>query len=228
MGDKNYVLNPSPKKFPLALEDRGNDWHFGLCGCFGDCVLCCFAHHCLCCLVSQNSADLDGNPNTCGCCYAGSFGKNRLQAVAQFGIRTNMAFEIFACCFFPCCSEVQVAREIKWHATNVKAAPQVQMMAVTPPTVMMMQSPLGVMNPMVVQMSPGTPQHQQVAYSPVYQGQQPVYQQQQYPTIQQPQYQPVQQQPPVYQTQPQGYTLDPNQSQPSPQQWPSVEKPKAY
>jgi len=239
MADKAYILNANPNKFPVPQEKRENEWHAGLCGCFGDCAICCFAHYCFCCLVSQNSADLDGNPNSMGCCYPAHIAKNRLQAEAQFGIRSNLAWDIFVCCFFPFCSEIQVAREIKWHRENVKPAPSIQMMAMSPGPAMLMMSPgvgaspvlmqspnaAGGMTPMMLQMHPATPQNQQIAYQPVYQQQQQMYS----PQHHQPMYQQQYQQPPNYapspQHQQQQYIPDPNQ-QPQQQQWPTVDKPQ--
>jgi hypothetical protein len=86
---------------------------FDLCDCFSDCGTLCYAHMCFPCLMSENSARLDNNDNTCGCCYPASAAKNRLQAKAQFGVQPNC--DCLISWLFPCCSEMQIKRELDFH-----------------------------------------------------------------------------------------------------------------
>jgi len=132
---QEIMSNGSVVNFPIEYTTRGNDWKHGLCSCFGDCGLCFYGYFCFPCVITGNSADLDGNVNDCGCCYPASPAKNRVQAAAQFGVRTGgYCHEWLICAFCTFCSEIQIAREIKWHRmnaiTDLRGGPKVQEMRV--------------------------------------------------------------------------------------------------
>lgn len=92
-----------------------SSWTSALCDCGSDVGGCCSAYWCFCCFVRENSRLLDGEPHTCcaNCCYPGTSAKNRAQALATYGIRERACDTclILWCC--PCCSEMQVRREMQ-------------------------------------------------------------------------------------------------------------------
>ena len=115
MAQQMQVVNSKPSYWaePKPTEARTREFTTGLCDCFADCGTLVYAHFCIVCLISENSARLDNNPNTCGCCYPGGPLKNRLQAKAQFGVAPGCdACTVWA---FSCCSEMQVKRELDYH-----------------------------------------------------------------------------------------------------------------
>jgi len=123
---------------PIARDKRVGEFHYGCCGCMEDCQLCLCGWCLYPCLLSQNSADLDGNPNYLWCCYPAGLGqpwsctsKVRAQAQAQFGIRSDCCVDSMMELCVPCLSQIQVAREIKWHKEN-RPAPAVQAMSMAP------------------------------------------------------------------------------------------------
>ena len=90
-------------------------WSSDLFDCGSDGSGCCSAYCCFYCFVSENSRLLDGEPHTCcaNCCYPGSSKKNRVQALATFGIRESSVDSCLILCCCPCCSEMQVRRELQ-------------------------------------------------------------------------------------------------------------------
>lgn len=101
---------------PAPVESRTREFTYGLCDC-GEIGICVYAHFCLCCLISENSARMDGATPCCGCCYNGEPWKNRLQAKGQFGIRLKWGCVgdcLIASCL-ACCSEIQIKRELDLH-----------------------------------------------------------------------------------------------------------------
>jgi len=99
---------------PLKFA-KNNPWRTGICDCFADCGVCIKAYFCLCCLIADNAARMDGESPTCGCCYpaccCSSPLRNRYQAMGLFGIQPSCMDCFFGVCC-GCCSEMQVAREI--------------------------------------------------------------------------------------------------------------------
>jgi len=97
-------------------------WNSAIFGCgLGNCckACCCFP-----CLVSSNSARLDGNPDTCFCtyptiwtccCVGSAAAKNRAQAKARFGFGAPNCEDACYLCFCLCCSEMQVAGELDFR-----------------------------------------------------------------------------------------------------------------
>ena len=114
---------------PVAKSQRKREFTAGFCDLFGDCSLCMQGWCCLPCMVSENSAQLDNNENFCCCLYPSSTFKNRAQATAQFAIEEHWAC-CFAVCCFPCCSEIQIRKELNAHRGGVgHAGPNYQHMA---------------------------------------------------------------------------------------------------
>jgi len=103
------MTSPNFRAQPTVHYTRTGNWSTGFCGCdIGD---CCYGWCCLPCLVSENSARLDNNPNFCMCCYPAGPMKNRYQAQAQFGIKGDCGLDCLAC-LCVCCSELQIKREL--------------------------------------------------------------------------------------------------------------------
>ena len=119
------TTKPSYWTEPAPIQARTREFTTGLCDCFADCGTLAFAWFCFPCLVSENSARLDNNVNSCGCCYPASVQKNRLQAKAQFGVAPGC--DCFVSWAFPCCSEMQIKRELDYHRNGRGNTQQVQM-----------------------------------------------------------------------------------------------------
>eukprot|EP00999_Lentomonas_sp_LEN2_P001976 NODE_3144_length_449_cov_37.406832_g3094_i0.p1 GENE.NODE_3144_length_449_cov_37.406832_g3094_i0~~NODE_3144_length_449_cov_37.406832_g3094_i0.p1 ORF type:complete len:111 (-),score=16.19 NODE_3144_length_449_cov_37.406832_g3094_i0:35-367(-) len=91
-----------------------NTFSTGLFGCFSDMGICVWGWCCPICLVTDNSAGLDGNQNCCMCCYPGNSFKNRMQAHAKFHyVPESWCTACMTSCLCGPCSERQIARELK-------------------------------------------------------------------------------------------------------------------
>jgi len=90
----------------------GTTWDVAIFGCTSDIGASCKACFCLCCLIADNSSRLDGNQNTCCCCYPGHAGKNRAQAKARFNFGPPTCEDWCLSCCCMCCSEIQIKREL--------------------------------------------------------------------------------------------------------------------
>ena len=110
---------------PTAPFSRNSSFSTGLCDC--ECCECCYSVFCFWCLVAQNSARLDNNPEPFCCFYPGSSRKNRKQAKAQFGIRTGCCTDLCSCIWNEC-SEMQIQREITIWLASSSTGPSYQRM----------------------------------------------------------------------------------------------------
>jgi len=119
---------------PVVPEERKREFYYGFCDCCGECGVCVYGSCCLPCLMSENSARMDGG-SPCCCFYPGGPVKNRLQAKAQFGIRLACGGcfgDCLAASCLPCCSEIQIKREIDRHITGQANVQTVTSTAQTP------------------------------------------------------------------------------------------------
>lgn len=104
-------------RLPLAPTQRFRKFSHGFCDCCSECGLCMKGWFCFWCMQSDNSARLDHNENWCCCIYPGGTVKNRKQAKAQFAIKEHCCMWL-PICLFPCCSEIQIHKEISAHASG--------------------------------------------------------------------------------------------------------------
>lgn len=118
----SYSSSFSYWRQPMAIHQRNRKFAHDYCDCCSDCGLCLKGWCCFPCLVSENSARLDNNDNSCACCYPGTVSKNRNQAKAQFAI-TESGCMCIPVRLFPCCSEIQIKKELDVHYTSVTGAP---------------------------------------------------------------------------------------------------------
>ncbi len=112
------AMSTSYWRLPMAPKARYRSFSSDFCDCCSDCSLCVYGCFCCPCLSSEISAKLDNNPNRWWCCYPSSTSKNRRQAKAQFAISEHCCMWLCVC-FFPCCSEIQVIKEIRAHTSGV-------------------------------------------------------------------------------------------------------------
>eukprot|EP00823_Brevimastigomonas_motovehiculus_P007204 TRINITY_DN61_c0_g2_i1.p1 TRINITY_DN61_c0_g2~~TRINITY_DN61_c0_g2_i1.p1 ORF type:complete len:116 (+),score=12.31 TRINITY_DN61_c0_g2_i1:120-467(+) len=88
------------------------DFKDGLFSCTQNITECLKGCFCLCCLISDNSAKLDGGEQCLMCCYPGNPIKNRFQCKQKYNMQVSCVSDcLVACCCGPC-SECQIARQI--------------------------------------------------------------------------------------------------------------------
>ena len=109
-------------------------WNTGLCECFADCDICCLGCFCLPCLVGCNEYEMDEKPeayclpsfcyphlNPCSWCCSmpavlGDVYRNRMIMAERQGIDTNGFYIWLIGTCLPCCSEMQIARELRHNS----------------------------------------------------------------------------------------------------------------
>uniref|UniRef100_A0AAQ6ITN1 Plac8 onzin related protein 3 n=1 Tax=Anabas testudineus TaxID=64144 RepID=A0AAQ6ITN1_ANATE len=53
----NVVINNQPRQSPTVISVQSNQWSTGICDCFDDLEICCFASWCLPCFACKTASD---------------------------------------------------------------------------------------------------------------------------------------------------------------------------
>ncbi|KAI4896816.1 hypothetical protein NFI96_029274 [Prochilodus magdalenae] len=155
------VLAPSmviqqPQTVALVARNA-NQWNTGICACFDDCDVCCFATWCFPLFACSTASDfgencclplLDGPCLIAGvfcCCIPPISLAMRATVRKQYGIQGGLGSDCLYASFCNTCSWCQISREIKRRRTTftlVNAQPTV----IAPPP-MVVASPAPVVAP---------------------------------------------------------------------------------
>eukprot|EP00699_Malawimonas_sp_californiana_P001232 EC715165.1.p2 GENE.EC715165.1~~EC715165.1.p2 ORF type:complete len:111 (+),score=28.23 EC715165.1:1-333(+) len=100
----------------MADTPNPTDFTYGLCGCLGDCSVCCITWFCPWYMIAKNKAMVDNRDCTiCDCCCAMPNLEyfTRQQIRARFNIPYSVCADCLSLCICTACVICQDAREIK-------------------------------------------------------------------------------------------------------------------
>ncbi|KAK2913584.1 hypothetical protein Q8A67_001983 [Cirrhinus molitorella] len=104
-------------QFSPVIAVSSNQWSTGICGCFDDCDVCCFAISCPCCFICSTASDLGEFCclpliDICACTPPVSLAL-RTSVRNRYGIQGGLGSDCMYVTFCNICSWCQLARELK-------------------------------------------------------------------------------------------------------------------
>uniref|UniRef100_A0AAQ6ISN8 Plac8 onzin related protein 2 n=1 Tax=Anabas testudineus TaxID=64144 RepID=A0AAQ6ISN8_ANATE len=125
----NVVINNQPRQSPTVISVQSNQWSTGICDCFDDLEICCFASWCLPCFACKTASDfgecfclplldmvfLAFQMLLCPTCIPPVSMSMRVAVRHHYKIQGDMCGDCVYTTFCNICSWCQMAREIKRH-----------------------------------------------------------------------------------------------------------------
>ncbi|XP_030635120.1 placenta-specific gene 8 protein-like [Chanos chanos] len=157
----NVIIQQPPTVSTLAVQS--NQWHTGICDCFDDCDVCCFAFWCFPFFACRTASDF----GECFClplvdntlCYGVSLPPISLAMRAavrnRYGIEGSLMSDCMYTAFCNTCSWCQMAREIKRRKATITVINSQSTVISAPPVVVSPPPPVIVPQPTVI--APPTP-----------------------------------------------------------------------
>ncbi|XP_026209103.1 cornifelin-like [Anabas testudineus] len=129
----NVVINNQPRQSPTVISVQSNQWSTGICDCFDDLEICCFASWCLPCFACKTASDfgecfclplldmvfLAFQMLLCPTCIPPVSMSMRVAVRHHYKIQGDMCGDCVYTTFCNICSWCQMAREIKRHKQSM-------------------------------------------------------------------------------------------------------------
>uniref|UniRef100_A0A673ITW2 Placenta-specific gene 8 protein-like n=1 Tax=Sinocyclocheilus rhinocerous TaxID=307959 RepID=A0A673ITW2_9TELE len=108
-------------QFSPVIAVSSNQWSTGICGCFDDCSVCCFAIWCPFCFICSTASEFGEfcclpMIDNCACTPPVSMAL-RASVRNRYGIQGGLASDCMYVTFCNICSWCQIARELKRRPT---------------------------------------------------------------------------------------------------------------